>query len=178
MATMIPGTQRHTGIYQYSKRLISILALLPSGLTQARELPDRDKNTALGSGNALFNTYSLMTTKAITDGLKQDSVVSRVHARFAYQIFICRPAASGAALWSGDTSGAWDSLRQVSASLNYQMSGIPYWSQDISVFRPDDNTQVLTTRYACAMVSLWCFHYRVHGGASHTEPWHMVEMSG
>eukprot|EP00946_MAST-07B_sp_MAST-7B-sp1_P000266 g266.t1 len=166
--------------YQYSKKAhfdIGVAALWLDA-TEPENFPNRDKNTALGSGNALFNTYSLMTTKAITDGLKRDysgeqgaRPFSLTRSSFAGQ------QRSGAALWSGDTSGAWDSLRrQVSASLNYQMSGIPYWSQDIGgFFRPDD--QYTSSDYRDMLVRWFHFGafvpiYRVHGGASHTEPWH------
>eukprot|EP00439_Symbiodinium_sp_Y106_P026872 s2287_g3.t1 len=39
---------------------------------------------------------------------------------------------TGAALWTGDTTASWDMLRrQVASSINYPMSGIPYWAQDI-----------------------------------------------
>ena len=44
----------------------------------------------------------------------------------------CMKARTGGAVWSGDISGAWDSLRrQISCSMNFQMSGNPYWSEDI-----------------------------------------------
>ncbi len=80
---------------------------------------------ATGSANELFNSYSLFTSAAISDGLRQfypkaqgRRVFSLTRSSFAGQ------QRTGAALWSGDISGSWDAMRrQISASLNYQMSG-------------------------------------------------------
>ena len=59
------------------------------------------------------HSYSLMTTKAIADGLREDfpeeqgaRVFSLTRSSFAGQ------QKNGAALWSGDISGKWDSLRR------------------------------------------------------------------
>ena len=80
---------------------------------------------ASGSANPLFNSYSLLTSAAIADGLRQSyphaqgrRVFSLTRSSFAGQ------QRTGAALWSGDISGSWDAMRrQIAASLNYQMSG-------------------------------------------------------
>ncbi|MDR1948067.1 MAG: DUF5110 domain-containing protein [Spirochaetaceae bacterium] len=41
----------------------------------------------------------------------------------------------GAVLWSGDTSAAWDTLRnQIAEGLNFCMSGLPWWTVDIGGF--------------------------------------------
>ena len=58
--------------------------------------------------------------------------------------------------------------RQVAASLNYQMSGIPYWSEDIGgFFRPHD--QYTSGDYRHLLMRWFQFGaftpiYRVHGG--------------
>ena len=90
------------------------------------------------SANALLNGYSLEVTGSVHDGLRQHYPDRRV---FSLQ----RSASAGqqrygAALWSGDISGSWDMLRrQVGAALSFQLSGSPYWAQDIGgFFRPDD----------------------------------------
>ena len=115
--------------------------------TEPERFPNENRQVSLGkgksagSGNALFNSYSHKTTQAISDGLRRDfpdaqgrRVFSLTRSSFAGQ------QRTGAALWSGDISGKWDSLRQqIAASLNYQMSGIPYWSEDIGgFFRPSN----------------------------------------
>jgi len=171
--------------YQFSKSAhfdIGVDALWldatePEDFTVPEDFPTENHNTALGSGNALMNSYSLMTTKAISDGLRRDfadaqgsRVFSLTRSAFAAQ------QSTGAALWSGDISGAWDSLRrQVAASLNYQLSGMPYWSQDLGGFRrPAD--QYTSQDYKDMLVRWFQFGvftpiYRVHGGRSHTELW-------
>ena len=96
--------------------------------TEPEGFPNANVSTYLGDGNAYFNTYSLMTTRAIADGLREDfidaqgaRVFSLTRSSFAGQ------QRYGATLWSGDVSGNWESLRrQVSASLNYALSGMPY----------------------------------------------------
>jgi alpha-D-xyloside xylohydrolase len=41
----------------------------------------------------------------------------------------------GANTWSGDVTSSWDALRnQISAGLNFSLSGIPYWNSDIGGF--------------------------------------------
>jgi alpha-D-xyloside xylohydrolase len=41
----------------------------------------------------------------------------------------------GAALWSGDTSARWDTLKkQIAEGLNLCMSGLPWWTMDIGGF--------------------------------------------
>ena len=109
--------------------------------TEPELLPNRNQRLALGSGTALMNPYSLMVATAVAEGLwrhyptaQGQRVFSLTRSSFAGQ------QRTGAALWSGDISASWDSLRrQVAASLNYQLSGLPYWSEDMGGFlRPPD----------------------------------------
>ena len=184
---MLNGTQYYDAwnaaarerFYGYSKKAMFDIGveMLWLDATEPEGFPNKDHMTALGSGNALMNSYSLMTTKAIADGLRRDfadaqgaRVFSLTRSSFAGQ------QSTGAALWSGDISGAWDSLRrQVATSINYQMSGIPYWSEDIGgFFRPHD--QYTSADYHDMLVRWFQFGaftplYRVHGGGSNTEPW-------
>ena len=151
--------------------------------TEPEGLPNLDRPCSLdadgvGSGTRLMNSYSLKTTQAIADGLRRDyahaqgrRVFSLTRSSFAGQ------QRTGAALWSGDISGSWDSLRrQVAAALNYQASGIPYWSEDIGgFFRPHD----AHTDAAYHTLLIRWFQYgaftpifRVHGtGDGGTELW-------
>jgi len=149
--------------------------------TEPELYPNVNLQTAMGSGNALMNTYSLFTTQAIADGLRRDfpeqqgaRVFSLTRSAFAGQ------QRTGAALWSGDTQGTWDVLRrQITASINYQMSGMPYWSEDIGgFFRPSD--QYNSTDYHQLLIRWFQFGtftpiFRVHGAGSHTEIWNYGE---
>lgn len=165
--------------YQYSKKAhfdIGV-ACLWLDATEPEGFPNVDHNTALGSGNALMNSYSLETTRAISDGLTRDFTAAQGARPFALtRSAFAGQQGSGAALWSGDISGKWDSLRrQVAASLNYALSGMPYWSEDIGgFFRPSD--QYTSADYhglLCRWFQFGAFTplYRVHGGGSHTEMW-------
>jgi len=145
--------------------------------TEPEFLPNTDAKCYLGSGNAYMNTYSLMTTQAIAEGLRRDfpdaqgaRVFSLTRSSFAGQ------QRSGAALWSGDTSSTWDSMRrQVASAIAYQMSGIPYWSQDIGgFFRPKD--QYTSPDYKDMLTRWFQFGvftpiFQVHGYKSDTELW-------
>ena len=146
--------------YSYSKKSMFDIGVdaLWLDATEPEGFPNANVTTYLGDGNAFFNTYSLMTTRAIADGLRDDfidaqgaRVFSLTRSSFAGQ------QRYGAALWSGDTSGNWDSLRrQVSASLNFALSGLPYWSEDIGgFFRPND--QYTSTDYRHLLIRWFQF---------------------
>jgi alpha-D-xyloside xylohydrolase len=165
--------------YQFSKKAHFSIGVdsLWLDATEPEGFPHENQSIALGAANAYFNTYSLMTTKAIADGMRADysaaqgrRVFSLTRSSFAGQ------QRTGAALWSGDIQATWDSLRrQISSSLNYQMSGMPYWSEDIGgFFRPVD--QYTNPQYHTLLIRWFqfgCFTpiFRVHGGASNTELW-------
>ncbi|CAB9518595.1 Alpha-xylosidase BoGH31A [Seminavis robusta] len=134
----------------------------------------RHKQIHLGTGDEYANTYSLMVSKSIHDGLlAQDPhrrVFSLTRSSFAGQ------QRYGATLWSGDTSSTWDSLRrQIAMSINYQLSGIPYWSMDTGgFFRPpnqytDPDYHHLLTRWF--QFAVFTPVFRVHGSHSNTELW-------
>lgn len=145
--------------------------------TEPEGLPNIDQETFLGSGNQLMNTFSLETTSGIANGLRKDyptaqgaRVFSLTRSSFAGQ------QKTGAALWTGDTTASWDMLRrQVASSINYPMSGIPYWAQDIGgFFRPKD--QYTSDDYRRLMIRWFQFGvftpiFRVHGAGTHTEIW-------
>jgi len=86
--------------------------------------------TAMGPGAAFFNSYSLMTTSAVYQGSRESYPDKRVfiltRSMFAGEQ---RNAAAG---WSGDVVARWSNLRdQISAGINFSLSGIPNWTTDI-----------------------------------------------
>jgi alpha-D-xyloside xylohydrolase len=142
--------------------------------TEPENCPQLGKQIFLGSGDEYANTYSLMVARLIHDGLVAKEPTRRVfsltRSSFAGQ------QRYGGTLWSGDTSSSWDSLRrQVSMSINYQLSGIPYWSMDTGGFyRPSD--QYTSHDYHCLLTRWFQFSvftpiFRVHGSQSNTELW-------
>ncbi len=89
--------------------------------------------TALGSSWKYFNTYALMNAEAIYNGQRKEDNNKRV-------FLLTRSGFSGlqrysTATWSGDIATRWEDMKaQISAGLNFAMSGIPFWTMDIGGF--------------------------------------------
>lgn len=89
--------------------------------------------TALGSSTEFFNAYALMNAEAIYDGQRSVSPNQRV-------FLLTRSGFAGlqrysTATWSGDIATRWEDMKaQISAGLNFSISGIPYWTMDIGGF--------------------------------------------
>ena len=93
--------------------------------TAAADGPDRR-----GPGAAYFNSYPLVHVEGVYDHL--------VAVKPDVRPFILTRSGFGgiqrasAAVWSGDVASRWDNLRdQISAGINFSMSGVPNWSHDI-----------------------------------------------
>jgi len=89
--------------------------------------------TALGPSTQYFNAYALMNAQAIYEGLKNADPNQRIFQ-------LTRSGFAGlqryaTATWSGDIGTRWEDMKaQISAGLNFAMSGIPYWTMDIGGF--------------------------------------------
>jgi alpha-D-xyloside xylohydrolase len=89
--------------------------------------------TALGSSTKYYNTYALVNAQAIYEGQKNKNPNDRV-------FLLTRSGFAGlqrysTASWSGDIGTRWEELKaQISAGLNFSISGIPYWTMDIGGF--------------------------------------------
>jgi alpha-D-xyloside xylohydrolase len=89
--------------------------------------------TAMGSASRYFNTYALMNAEAIYNGQRGADPDKRV-------FLLTRSGFAGlqrysTATWSGDIATRWEDMKaQISAGLNYSISGIPYWTMDIGGF--------------------------------------------
>ncbi len=96
--------------------------------------------TQMGPGAIVHNAYALMNTKAMYDGLKVDQPDTR-------QFILTRSGFAGvqrnaAAVWSGDTASRWNNLYdQISAGVNFSMSGIPNWTHDIGGYAQETRYQ-------------------------------------
>ena len=89
--------------------------------------------TALGTSTEYFNAYSTVNADAIYNG--QRSVFKG--ANNEPRVFLLtRSGFAGeqrysTATWSGDIGTRWEDMRaQMTAGLNYSMSGIPFWGMD------------------------------------------------
>jgi alpha-D-xyloside xylohydrolase len=94
---------------------------------------DLDNKTYLGSFRKVRNAFPLMTVGGVfqhqraVDSSKRIFILTR--SAFAGQ------QRYGANTWSGDVTSSWNALRnQISAGLNFSLTGIPYWNADIGGF--------------------------------------------
>jgi len=142
--------------------------------TEPENFPNENNPMFIGSGNANWNTYSFFVTGAVADNLDRDypnkRVFSLTRSSFAGQ------QRNRGVVWSGDIYGGWESYRrQISASINFGLSGMPYWSEDIGgFFRPGD--QYTSPDYHNLLTRWFQFGaftpiFRVHGGGTNTEYW-------
>jgi alpha-D-xyloside xylohydrolase len=131
-----------------------------------------------GSAYAAGMMYPYWHTQAVHDGLvsagQQDGDI----------IMLTRSAWAGmqrfgAALWSGDTSSHWGSLKvSLAAGLNTQLSGIAWWTTDIGGYSggnpSDPDFRQLVVRWF--QYGATCPLFRQHG-ARETEIWKLGDES-
>lgn len=94
---------------------------------------DFDNQTYLGSFRKVRNAFPLMTVGGVYQHQRNLTSGKRVfiltRSAFAGQ------QRYGANTWTGDVVASWDALRnQISAGLNFSLSGIPHWNSDIGGF--------------------------------------------
>ncbi|MDE6795636.1 MAG: DUF5110 domain-containing protein [Muribaculaceae bacterium] len=93
--------------------------------------------TALGPSTKYFNAYALVNADAIYNGQRSVDPDRRV-------FLLTRSGFAGlqrysTATWSGDIATRWEDMKaQISAGLNFAMSGIPWWTMDIGGFCVED----------------------------------------
>ena len=147
--------------------------------------------TALGSSTEFFNAYSIVNADAIYNGQRGVDNDKRV-------FLLTRSGFSGlqkysTATWSGDIATRWEDMKaQISAGLNFAVSGIPYWTMDIGGFcvenryvagqnewyatgkeNPDyKEWRELNTRWF--QFGAFCPLFRAHGQYPFREPWEIA----
>ena len=94
---------------------------------------DLNNKTYLGSFRKVRNAFPLMTVGGVYTHQRQVDSSKRIfiltRSAFAGQ------QRYGANTWSGDVTASWNALRnQISAGLNFSLTGIPYWNSDIGGF--------------------------------------------
>ncbi|MBR4001698.1 MAG: DUF5110 domain-containing protein [Bacteroidales bacterium] len=147
--------------------------------------------TALGPSAQYFNAYSLMNAQAIYEGQRGVDPDTRV-------FLLTRNGFAGlqrysTASWSGDIGTRWEDMKtQITAGLNYSLSGIPFWGQDIGGFSVEnryssaqrifdrtgqENEDLREWRELQARWHQWgvfCPLYRSHGQFPYREPWNIA----
>ncbi|MCL5129587.1 TIM-barrel domain-containing protein [Algibacter sp. L4_22] len=139
-------------------------------------------NTAVGPYESVQNPYSLLVTKAMYEGRREEFPMERVFnlTRSAY----AGQQRYGATSWSGDVEASWEQLsEQIAAGLNFTMAGIPYWTHDIGGFfrdsksiNPEFDNQYTNPEYIELLTRWFQFGtfspiFRIHGYVSETEIW-------
>lgn len=85
--------------------------------------------TAMGTSDEYFNAYSIVNADAIYNGQRKANPNQRV-------FLLTRSGFAGlqrysTATWSGDIATRWEDMRaQMTAGLNFSMSGVPFWGMD------------------------------------------------
>ena len=147
--------------------------------------------TALGSSTEFFNAYALVNADAIYNGQRGVDPDKRV-------FLLTRSGFAGlqrysTATWSGDIATRWEDMKaQISAGLNFAISGIPYWTMDIGGFCVENRYvagqeifnrtgkenadqkewRELNTRWF--QFGAFCPLYRAHGQYPLREPWEIA----
>ncbi|MBS2211967.1 DUF5110 domain-containing protein [Carboxylicivirga mesophila] len=128
-------SQMRDNLYQYGMDAWWMDASEPDILSNA-SIDYRKKlcgPTALGSSTEYFNTYSLANADAIYNGQRSVDPDKRV-------FLLTRSGFAGlqryaTATWSGDIGTRWEDMKaQITAGMNFALSGIPYWTMDIGGF--------------------------------------------
>lgn len=94
---------------------------------------DFDRQTCLGSFRSVRNAFPLMTVGGVYDHQRAQTSDKRV-------FILTRSGFLGqqryaANVWSGDVQSSWDMFRkQVTAGLNYSLTGMPHWNSDLGGF--------------------------------------------
>ena len=89
--------------------------------------------TALGTSTEYFNAYSTVNADAIYNGQRS---VWKGKVNEPRVFLLTRSGFAGeqrysTATWSGDIGTRWEDMRaQMTAGLNYSMSGVPFWGMD------------------------------------------------
>jgi len=92
-----------------------------------------DHQLSIGSGARYANTFPNFHTSVVAEGQRAASDQKRVFilSRSAY----AGSQRNGVTAWSGDVLSDFVTFqRQISAGLNYSISGMPYWTTDIGGF--------------------------------------------
>lgn len=94
---------------------------------------DFDRQTFLGSYRSVRNAYPLVSVGGVSEhqrALTQDKrVIILTRSGFLGQ------QRYGSNVWSGDVQSSWDTFRrQITAGLNFSLTGMPHWNTDLGGF--------------------------------------------
>ncbi len=135
----------------------------------------KGETTFAGPGELYRLTYPLMVSSAVYEGQRNTTSDKRV-------CILTRSAFPGQQRygiinWSGDVGWDWETFkRQITAGLNFTITGFPYWTTDIGGFFRPGSSQYTDEKYHELLVRWYQYGtfnpiFRIHGYQSETEPW-------
>ncbi|ADQ18608.1 glycoside hydrolase family 31 [Leadbetterella byssophila DSM 17132] len=88
---------------------------------------------AIGSSTRYYNAFPLENARGIFEGQRETDPNKRVV--ILTRSFFAGQQRYSAIAWSGDISSRWHDMKdQISAGVNFSMSGTPYWTMDAGGF--------------------------------------------
>jgi alpha-D-xyloside xylohydrolase len=133
------------------------------------------RETAVGPGETVRNVYPLYATSTVYQG--QRRVAPDRRALILTRSAFLGEQRNAAVTWSGDIGNDWDTLRrQVSAGLDYSVTGLPWWTVDGGGFFRPGTGQYTDPAYHERFLRwfqfvTFCPLQRVHGYQTNTEFW-------
>jgi len=137
---------------------------------------------AIGSSVRYYNAFPLENARGIYEGQRATDPDNRVF--ILTRSFFAGQQRYAAVAWSGDISSRWHDMKdQISAGVNFSMSGTPYWTMDAGGFlvekrfhRPDpvnlEEWREMNTRWYQYGAFLPLF--RAHGQFPFREPFNIA----
>lgn len=137
---------------------------------------------AIGSSARYYNAFPLENARGIYEGQRSVDPDNRVF--ILTRSFFAGQQRYSAVAWSGDISSRWHDMKdQISAGVNFSMSGTPYWTMDVGGFlvekrfhRPDsanlEEWREMNTRWYQYGAFLPLF--RAHGQFPFREPFNIA----
>ncbi|NLT02839.1 MAG: DUF5110 domain-containing protein [Bacteroidales bacterium] len=140
--------------------------------------------TALGSSTQYFNAYGLVNAQGIYEGQRGVDPDKRV-------FLLTRSGYAGsqryaAVIWSGDIGTRWEDMKaQITAGMNFSMSGNPYWTMDNGGFcverryekakeGSEDLNEWRELNLRWHQFGAFAPLFRSHGQYPYREPWHIA----
>lgn len=135
----------------------------------------QNRRIDIGNGAEYTNVFPLLHTLGVQDHWKATMADKRVFL-LTRSAFLGQQRV-GATVWSGDVySTYWGLSHQVSAGLNFALSGNPYWTTDIGGYWPPYKGSLEEPAYQ-ELYARWfefgtfCPLFRTHGHRPQNEMW-------
>lgn len=137
---------------------------------------------AIGSSVRYYNAFPLMNAKGIYEGQRKTDPNNRVF--ILTRSYYAGQQRYSAAAWSGDISSRWHDMKdQISAGVNFSMSGTPYWTMDAGGFlverrfhqpNPTDLEEWRELNARWYQYGAFLPIFRAHGQFPFREPFHIA----